>query len=536
MSERALDMMWALRIEDGRMWGESATDWQKEDAAAVLLGEDPDPTWHFLTRARGGSKTTDVGGMALSWLTMDALPLANGHIVAASTDQAAILIDAIAGIVARTPELTEAVNVESKRVIAPNGAWVEVLAQSDSGAWGLRDAHFLICDEFCQWPETRGAKRVWTAILTTAPKVKNCRLVVISSAGEPSHWSRKVFEDCQVDDLWHVHEVPGPVPWMSEAKLAGLERTLLPSEYDRLVLNIWSESEDRAIAPEDYEAAQQPCRKNGIAPAGVKGGGHRLRDPEQSTKYIVTVDVGVKNDATVICVAHKEPLTDLGPRGPQRVVVDHLDRWQGSKKHHVPIDAVRERVAALSKEYNRAFVHADPNQFIGTLQDLNKLGVRAKEWTFTATSVGTLATALVQTFRNGQIQVPHSAILKDELLSVKLRESAPGVTRLDHDRGGHDDQAVTIGLACHLLLDGSGGIGANFREFMTRDSAARKERLAEHGEDFEPKTRMERQMRSRRERLRADRKREQKTCLHRWNPDRSRCLFCGKVNEMEEVG
>ena len=43
---------------------------------------------------------------------------------------------------------------------APNGAWFEVLAQSDSGAWGLRDAHLLICDEFCQWPDTRGARAV----------------------------------------------------------------------------------------------------------------------------------------------------------------------------------------------------------------------------------------------------------------------------------------------------------------------------------------------------------------------------------------
>ena len=80
----------ALRIEDGRPWGEAAADWpiQVEDAEAVFSEERPN--WHFLTRPRGGSKSTDMAAIALAWLTTDAPPMANGHIVAASTDQAAI--------------------------------------------------------------------------------------------------------------------------------------------------------------------------------------------------------------------------------------------------------------------------------------------------------------------------------------------------------------------------------------------------------------------------------------------------------------
>ncbi len=72
---------------------------------------------------------------------------------------AAILTDAAAGLVARTPALQPLVTVESERVVGPNGAWVRVLTQPDSGAWGLRDAHLLVLDEFAQRPDARGARR-----------------------------------------------------------------------------------------------------------------------------------------------------------------------------------------------------------------------------------------------------------------------------------------------------------------------------------------------------------------------------------------
>jgi hypothetical protein len=437
MTVAALDLLWALVLEDGRRWGDASGDWpvQQTDAEAIMSRDRPN--WHFITRPRGGSKSTDIAGVALAWLVAEAPPLANGHIVAASTDQASIVIDAAAGLVARTPELDGAVVVETKRLLAPNGAWVEVLAQSDSGAWGLRDAHLLVADEFCQWPETRGAKRVWTALISAAPKVPGCRLIVLTSSGEPSHWSHEVFEKCRADALWRVSEAPGPVPWLDEEELAGLRWQLRPSEYERLVLNVWSEDEDRAVSEEDWEFAAQEYLPQG---------------PRLGTKYLMTVDIGILNDATVMCIGHKEAIDADNPYGPARVVVDHLERWKGSKKAPIQIREVEAWVVGATPMWNDCEVWADPTQFQGSLQFLNTRGVRAKEFTFSTTSVGQVATAMVQTFRNHQIHVPNNAVLRDELLSVRLRESAPGVTRLDHDPGAHDDQAVAIGMLCHKLL------------------------------------------------------------------------------------
>ena len=54
---------------------------------------------------------------------------------------------------------------------------------------------------------------------------------------------------------------------------------------------------------------------------------------------------------------------------------------------------------------------------MGTLQNLGRKGVKAQEFAFTLTSVGQVATALMQAFRNGQVEVPDSPELRAELLA-----------------------------------------------------------------------------------------------------------------------
>jgi len=49
--------------------------------------------------------------------------------------------------------------------------------------------------------------------------------------------------------------------------------------------------------------------------------------------------------------------------------------------------------------------------------------------------------------------------LLDELAHVRLRESSPGVYRLDHDSGRHDDRAVALALAVTTLLQDPAGAG-----------------------------------------------------------------------------
>ena len=452
--------MYGLRLEDGRDWGEAAESFQIEDVEHILGHRHP--TWNFLTRPRGGSKSTDVAGMGVSWLAIDAPSYSNGHVVASSTDQAAIIVDAAAGFVARDPELGDLITVESQRIVAnKTRAWIRVLAQSDSSAWGLRDAHFLTADEFCQWPNTRGARRVWRAIQSAAPKVPGCRVVVMQLAGEPSHWSREVYDLCCQDPMWRVHAVAGPVPWLSEAELESLKFQMRPSEYDRLVLNIWAEDEDSAVSEEDWEiAAAQDYAE---------------LPPKPGVRYVVLVDIGLVDDATVMTIMHKEPMDPDHPLGIQRAVVDKIERWRGTKKRPVQLHKVEEWLVEWSRAYNKATIHADPTQFMGSMQRLNANGCRAVEFKFTASSVGEVAGALTSVFRNHQIRIPKSFGLKQELLALKLKESAPGVVRLDHLRNEHDDQAVTIGMGCWILIGQGHGLGAQWIDHMREVALKRKE-------------------------------------------------------------
>ncbi len=439
---RAIDLMWALKLEDGRRWGEAATAHQKADAEAVLS---PDkPNLHYITRPRGGSKTTDTSGFVVSWLACEAPRMSRGRVVAANTEQAAILIDSASAFIDRTPELQGVLEVENERILNPaTGAWVRVLSQSDSGSWGLRNVHWIVADELAQWPSARGARRVWSALRSTVPKVPGCRLVVLTSAGEPSHWSHEIYLAAKTDPLWRVSEMAGPVPWLDPAELAALERELTPSEYCRLVLNQWSEGEDRPITAEQYEAAAEAAWR--------VGHGWRLREPVEGTRYSAFLDIGLVHDATAVAVAHSEPLTGE-KSGPRRVVIDHLERRVGSRKRPVQLAELEAWLAETASYYNRAEIWADPSQAQQLIQGLSLRGFRAKPYDFTSSSVAEIAQALINAFRNGQIAVPDNRPLRDELLAVRLRETALGGARLDHAAGQHDDQAVVLAMACAKLL------------------------------------------------------------------------------------
>ena len=500
-----LDLLAGLILEDGRAWGEVAADFQVEDAEAIF--EDDGPRWHFLTRPRGGSKTTDLAGVSLAWLAAEAAPGARGYVVASDRDQAALLVDAAAGLVDRTPVLRGVVEVGAFKLTARSGASVEVLAADGPSAFGLRPA-LLVLDEFAQWPETRNARRVWSAVLSSAHKVPGSRLVILTSAGEPSHWSHKVLAEARRSDHWRVSETPGPLLWVDPADLEAQRPLLRDSEFSRLHLNIWTQSEDRLVSAEDLEAA-----------AVLDG----PQPPRPGTSYLITLDIGLTNDASVAVVAHAERTSE--DRGaPRRVIVDRIARWRGTKRKPVSLAEVEDWVEAASREYHRAPLHADPYQAVGLLQRLQARGVRSEKFDFTAQSVGRVGQALHLALRNRLLWLPQDADLLSELGRVRLRESTPGSVRLDHDSGEHDDQAVAIGIAVALLQgksDAGRGWLAYYQNIVAKREAAgptptaEMQALPRFAQDEAPA------------KLRPG-------CAHRYWPEpdgRARCVFCNGWRE-----
>ena len=142
-----------------------------------------------------------------------------------------------------------------------------------------------------------------------------------------------------------------------------------------------------------------------------------------------------------------------------RIVLDRLHVLTGTPARPVQLADV-EAVAHQAATDYRAPIRLDPWQAIGLAQRLRARGVAVTEWTFSPVSVGRLAMTLHRLFREHRLALPDDAELLDELATVRLRESTPGVYRLDHDASGHDDRAVAIGLAALALTERTEGRGS----------------------------------------------------------------------------
>jgi phage terminase large subunit-like protein len=430
--DTALQLVAALALDNDERWGSRAADWQWADMRAVLDPASPTP-YHFLTRARGGAKTGDLAAASIAILLTQAPLLARCYGAAVDEDQAAFLIDAIAGFVARAPSLRSHLKVESRRVVnVKSGATLEALASNSDSAWGLKP-YLVVADELASWPTTRNARSMWDALVSAMPKVDGSRLVCLTTAGDPAHWSHRVLQHARASKLWRVNEVRGPVPWIAETLLDEQRCLLTESQFARLHENRWIAAEDRLVRPEDLRAC--------VTLDGPL-------DPVAGTTYIVGVDVGLRHDRTAVSVCHAET-TESG----RRVVLDRMLVLQGSRRREVQLADVEAAIVQASSQYGRAHVRIDPWQAIGLAQRLRVRGVAVEEYPFSAQSVGRLASTLHLLLRDRLLAIPDDEALLDELANVRLRETSPGVLRIDHDPDKFDDRAISLALAATALVE-----------------------------------------------------------------------------------
>jgi phage terminase large subunit-like protein len=417
-----LQTLAGLVTEDGSAWGVRATAWQRADAAAFLNLDGP--RLHYWTRARGGSKTSDAAALAVVGL-LSAPPRSRSYCFAADRDQAALLHDAAAGLIERSG-LGGLVEVETHRlVVRSTGASLSVESSDDASAWGLRP-YVVLVDELSAWSDVRRPRRLWDAIVSSLPKRADSRLLVVCSAGDPAHWSMAVLESARGSQRWRVSETAGPVPWLDPADLDEQRRLLTDSQFRRLILNQWTTGEDRLATLDAIRAC--------VTLDGPQ-------DPVPGRRYLVTVDLGLVRDRTVVAVCHRYGAV---------VILDRMLVLQGSKARPVSLQAVEDALVEVSERFARPRLVCDPWQATGLVQRLRARGLRVQEWPFTAQSVGRLGTALHLAIRDQRLAIPPDDALVDELASVRLRETPSGV-RLDHDAGRHDDRAVALALAVHEL-------------------------------------------------------------------------------------
>ncbi|MGO1227810.1 MAG: terminase large subunit domain-containing protein [Brachybacterium sp.] len=442
----ALALMSGMELEDGRTWGEAAHPFQRADAEAILRPAAPEalpsgntdgpapPRRHYLLRGRGMSKTTDLAALTLALLLAEAPPRARVHVYAVDHDQAALFIDAVAGIVGRTPGLGGALEVGARAItVKSSQATLSVEASDGASAYGTRP-WLTVVDELAMWPATTNYRRLWGAIVSAVPKVPGSRLLVIGTAGSPTSMGAEVWGEARASEHWHTSRTPGPSPWWSPADIDSTRADLTASEWRRLILCEWAESDDALTSPEDVDAAIR--------------GGSAVIDPHPGTEYVAALDVGTRRDLTALVVGHAER-TDAG----RRVVIDRALFWRPRDTGgRVDLAEVEAAVMRVCKAY-RARLRFDRMQAEQLTGNLARAGIRTEEYVFSSAGANRLARSLFVALRDRALSLPDDSEVREEFMSTRMVETGPGTVKLQNPPGTHDDIVTAVGMVVSDLMD-----------------------------------------------------------------------------------
>lgn len=430
----ARDVLAQLRLPDGRLWIDAAAPFQIADARAVL--DDDGPPYSFLTRARGASKTTDLGGLALAMLIAAEHP-ARLVWLAADADQGALALDAIGAFLADSG-LEGRAEVQSRRVRVPeSGARLDVLPADAPSAWGLSpDAIFV--DELANWHDGPASRRLWEAASSAIAKRSDSKLVVLTTSGSPDHFAFKILEHAKTSPLWRVHEVPGPAPWADPDRIEEQRRRLPDAVYRQLFLNEWTAAAGSFLDPAVIDAA--------FRLEGPSLGIDAEPDSERaaSFRYFAGLDLGSVNDRTVFAIVHRDD--------QEQVLLDRMQVWQGTRSNPVNFGEVESFVVEAHGRFGFT-LKADPWQGLDLLRRLGAQGIDADEFNFSQASRQRLAQSLLHSLNDGRLALYEAEGLRDELLGLRLKQSASGMWSFDHAAGRHDDRAIALSLALVAALE-----------------------------------------------------------------------------------
>ncbi len=439
-----LALLGGLVLEDGRTWGQAALPWQRDDAAAVLapVAAPEAVRRHYLLRGRGMSKSTDVAGAALALLLAVAPPRSRGLVYAVDAEQAALFMDALAGLVLRTPGLGGALELGARSLtVRATGASLSVETSDGASAFGARP-WLTVVDELGAWPASANHRRLWSAITSAVPKVPSSRLVVIGTAGSPLGLGAQVWAQAQASPHWRTSLRPGPSPWWSEADVEALRGDLTASEWARLVDCEWSEGDDTLASAEDVAAC--------IRPTGT------VLAPNPRHDYVAALDVGTRRDLTALVVGHAEWRTS-----GRVVVIDRALYWRPGPGTGGRVDLAEVEAATrtLCREYG-ARLRFDRMQAEQLTTNLARAGVTCCEYLFTAAGANRLARGLWGALRDRALDLPDDDEVRAEFMAARLVETGPGTLKLVNPPGAHDDIVTAVGMVVADLTERTEGRGS----------------------------------------------------------------------------
>ena len=158
------------------------------------------------------------------------------------------------------------------------------------------------------------------------------------------------------------------------------------------------------------------------------------RDVGDGRAYVIGVDWGRHQDFTVFVV--------LDARDKAVVALDRFTQIEYSLQ--------LARLRALRTRYPHAALVAEANSIGGPLvEQLRRDGVNVSAFQTTHASKAQAVEALALAFEQGELRIPATQWLIDELLAFDQERLPSGSMRYGAPRGGHDDGVMALAIAWH---------------------------------------------------------------------------------------
>lgn len=275
------------------------------------------------------------------------------------------------------------------------------------------------------------------------PKVPGSRLLVISTAGSLTGLGAEVWADAERSAHRRTSRTPGPSPWWAAADVESTRADLTASEWRRLFLCEWAESDNALTSPEDVDAAIRA--------------GSAVTDPHPGTEYVAALDVGTRRDLTALVVGHAER-TDTG----RRVVIDRAMYWrrQDGVGGRVDLAEVEAAVLRVWKTYGMR-LRFDRRQAEQLTGNLDRSGIRIEEYVFSSAGANRLARSVYVALRDRALSLPDDPEVRQEFMSMRMFETSPGTVKLQNPAGSNDDIVAAVGMVIAYLMgrpDPGGGM------------------------------------------------------------------------------